>query len=77
MKPEVKIVFVMVFVLMTIVYGGIGYNAWAAATRFRPTTELVQAAHKILDMGYDCRASGAERIACHAQLTTAINQRFR
>lgn len=48
-----------------------------ATTRFRPTEQLITAAHRVLDMGYDCRASGAERVACHAQLTTAISQRFR
>ena len=48
-----------------------------ATTRFRPTAELISAAHRVLDMGYDCHASGAERIACHAQLTTAINQHLR
>ena len=52
------------------------YDA-VAATRFRPTAELISAAHRVLDMGYDCHASGAERIACHAQLTTVINQRLR
>jgi len=41
------------------------------------TAELVQAAHRVLDMGFDCAKSGAERAACHAQLTTAIKHRVK
>lgn len=36
------------------------------------TAELVAAGHKVLDLGYDCAKSGAERVACHAQWATAI-----
>lgn len=36
------------------------------------TAELIEAGHKVLDLGYDCAKSGAERVACHAQLATAI-----
>lgn len=36
------------------------------------TTELIEAGHKVLDLGFDCAKSGAERVACHAQLATVI-----
>ncbi len=36
------------------------------------TAELIEAGHKVLDLGYDCAKSGAERVACHAQWATAI-----
>lgn len=41
------------------------------------TIELVEAAHRVLDLGFDCAKSGTERIACHAQLTTAIKDRVK
>jgi hypothetical protein len=43
----------------------------------RHAAELITAAHQVLDLGFDCHASGASREACHAQLTTAIRQRVR
>ena len=36
------------------------------------TSELIEAGHKVLDLGFDCAKSGAERVACHAQLATVI-----
>jgi hypothetical protein len=47
----------------------------AAAHKQEVTAELVEAAHKVLDLGYDCAKSGAERVACHAQLATAIKNK--
>ena len=41
------------------------------------TAELVAAAHRVLDLGFDCAKSGAERVACYAQLTTAIKDRVK
>ena len=41
------------------------------------TAELVTAAHRVLDLGYDCHVSGASREACHAQLTTALREYVR
>lgn len=52
----------------------------AALVKEKPavvTQELIQAAHQVLDLGYDCARSGAERVACHAQLTTAIKERVK
>lgn len=66
----------LILIIPFIVGAFIGDTLYAAS-RFRPSPELVTTAHRILDMGYDCRASGAERIACHAQLTTVINQYLR
>ena len=50
---------------------------YAAPDNKQLTVELIDAAHRVLDLGYDCAKSGAERAACHAQLTTAIKNRVR
>ncbi len=49
----------------------------AGTNKFTVSAELIQAAHKVLDLGYDCSLSGASRDACHAQLTTAIKERLK
>lgn len=77
MKPTMSRSLVVILLLVGSFQGALLYSAATAGSRFRPTTELITAAHRILDLGYDCHASGAERAACHAQLTTAISQRLR
>lgn len=53
------------------------------APRFRAdhadpaTAELIVAAYKILELGYNCHAQGATLQACRAQLQTQINARVR
>lgn len=46
--------------------------AFLYATPKKITPELIQAGHQVLDLGFDCAKSGAERVACHAQLATMI-----
>jgi hypothetical protein len=50
--------------------------------RFRPdrtssqTQQLIVAAYKILELGYNCHASGATIEACRAQLQTQLDARL-
>jgi len=57
---------IVALVLMTSDY------AFLYDTPKKVTPELIEAGHKVLDLGFDCAKSGAERIVCHAQLTTMI-----
>ncbi len=41
-----------------------------------PKQSLIEAGHRVLDLGYDCAKSGAERGACHTRLTAAISAFF-
>jgi hypothetical protein len=46
-------------------------------TTSEATQELIVAAYKILQLGYDCHASGATIEACRGQLQTQLNARLR
>lgn len=63
--------------VIVLIFTGCLWASAIAATRFRPTSDLVAVAHRILDMGYECRASGIDRTVCHSQLTVAISQHIR